>query len=83
MPLFLQQYETPFHPQLTRADALQLILSTLSTSILSANLPNLDDLRNEVEGALQEGVDDLESQLENSVNDAAEEVTNRLRRILN
>jgi len=67
----------------TVADALQLILSTLSTSILSAKLPSLDDLRNEVEGALQEGVDELGSRLEDSLNDAAEEVTDRLRSILN
>lgn len=67
----------------TVADALQLILSTLSTSILSANLPNLEDLREGVEEALQEGVDELESRLEDTVNDAAEEVGNRLRSILN
>lgn len=67
----------------TVADALQLILSTLSTSILSANLPNLEDLREGVEEALQEGADELESRLEDTVNDAAEEVGNRLRSILN
>lgn len=66
----------------TVADALQLILSTLSTSILSANLPNLEDLREGVEEALQEGADELESRLEDTVNDAAEEVGNRLRSIL-
>lgn len=63
----------------TVADALELILSSLSTSILSANLPNLDDLREGVEGRIQEGVEELE----NTVNDAAEEVTDRLRNILN
>jgi len=67
----------------TVADALELILSSLSSAILSSNLPSLDDLRNEVEGRLQEGVDELETRLEDSVNDAAEEVTDRLRSILN
>lgn len=63
----------------TVADALELILSSLSTSILSASLPNLDDVRDQVEGRLQEGVEELED----TVNDAAEEVTDRLRSILN
>ncbi|NKB33617.1 MAG: hypothetical protein GKR91_11020 [Pseudomonadales bacterium] len=67
----------------TVSDALRLILSTLSRSILSSNLPSIDDLRNEVEGRLQDGVEALESRLDNSVEDAAEEVTDRLHSILN
>jgi uncharacterized protein involved in outer membrane biogenesis len=53
------------------AEALDLILSTLSRSVLG-NLPSLDDL---VEG--------VESAIGDRVEDAAEEVTNRLRSILN
>jgi|TARA_B100000315_G_scaffold178177_1_gene166817 hypothetical protein len=57
------------------ADALQLVLSSLNTAILSANLPNLEDLREGVQDRLQDGVDQVE--------DAVEELGGRLRSILN
>ena len=59
----------------TVADALQLVLSSLNTAILSANLPNLEDLREGVQDRLQDGVDQVE--------DAVEELGGRLRSILN
>ncbi|MDP6653904.1 MAG: hypothetical protein QGF90_17640 [Gammaproteobacteria bacterium] len=59
----------------TVADALQLVVSTLNSAILSANLPNLEDLREGVQDRLQDGVEQVE--------DAAEELGGRLRSILN
>ena len=61
------------------AEALRTVLSTLSTSILSANLPSLDDLAEGVESRLEEGVE----QVQDRVEDAVEELGGRLRSILN
>jgi uncharacterized protein involved in outer membrane biogenesis len=59
----------------TVADALQLVMSTLSSTILSASLPNLEDLREGVQDRLQDGVEQVE--------DVVEELGGRLRSILN
>lgn len=56
----------------TIAQAIRQVFSSLSASILDANLPSLDDLREGVENRLQETVDD-----------AVEQLGGRLRNILN
>jgi hypothetical protein len=54
------------------ADALRMVLSELSRTILSADLPNLNQLRESVEGKLQDGVEG-----------AVEDLGGRLRGLLN
>ena len=61
------------------AEVLQAVLSKVSTSILSANLPSLDDLAEGVEARLEEG----REQVQDTVEDAVEELGGRLRSILN
>ena len=63
----------------TVAEALRIVLSAVSNSILNVNLPSLDDLRESVGDQLQQGVE----QVENVVEDTVERVGNRLRDILN
>lgn len=59
----------------TVAEAMQTVLSAISTSILSANLPSVDQLTDSIE----EGI----NQVEDAVDDTVEELGNRLRSILN
>ena len=60
------------------ADAVSAVLSELSGSILS-NVPNLDDLKENVQERLQEG----REQVEDAVSNAVEDLGGRLRGILN
>ncbi|MBT3531442.1 MAG: hypothetical protein HOF74_11645 [Gammaproteobacteria bacterium] len=60
------------------ADAIGAVLSEISSSILSSNLPNLDDLRENAEARLQDGVDQARDQ----VDDAVEDLGGRLRGLL-
>ena len=62
----------------TVAQALEIVLSALSRSIVNASLPGLDDLTQGVENRLQEGVE----QVEEAVDGAVEEIGSRLRNIL-
>jgi hypothetical protein len=57
------------------ANAVRVVLQELVASILSADLPNLDVLRESVEGQMQDGVQQLE--------EAAGDLGGRLRNILN
>lgn len=65
------------------ADAISAVLSELSSSILSSNLPNLDELRENAEARLQEGVDQARDQADDAVDDAVEDLGGRLRGLLN
>lgn len=59
--------------------AIATVLAALSTSILAANLPPLDDLAKTVQDRLRDGVEQVEAVLADTV----EELGSRLRRILN
>lgn len=61
------------------ADAISAVLSELSRSILNTNLPNLDELRDDAETRLQEGLD----QVGDAVGGAVEDLGGRLRGLLN
>lgn len=63
----------------TVSQALERVLGALSRAILNAEMPGLNDLREQVEGRLQDGVEQAEEAVEQGV----EEVGNRLRSILN
>jgi hypothetical protein len=63
----------------TVSQALEKILGAVSTKILNAEMPGLNDLRESVEGRLQEGVEQAEGAVEQGV----EDISNRLRSILN
>lgn len=63
----------------TVSQALEKILGAVSSKILSAEMPGLNDLRESVEGRLQDGV----QQAEEAVEEGVEEIGNRLRSILN
>lgn len=62
----------------TVSQALEKILGAVSTEILSAEMPGLNELRESVEGRLQDGVEQAEEAVEQGV----EEIGNRLRSIL-
>lgn len=62
----------------TVSQALEKILSAVSTRVLNAEMPGLNDLRESVEGRLQDGV----QQAEEAVEQGVEEIGNRLRGIL-
>ena len=57
------------------ANAVRVVLQEVVASILSADLPNLDDLRESVEGRIEEGTQRVE--------EAVEDLGGRLRNILN
>lgn len=63
----------------TVSQALEQILGAISREILNAEMPGLNDLRESVEGRLQDGVEQAEEAVEQGV----EEIGNRLRSILN
>ncbi|MFT6093302.1 MAG: hypothetical protein ACJA2Q_001198 [Pseudohongiellaceae bacterium] len=63
----------------TVSQALEKILGAVSTRILNAEMPGLNDLREAVEGRLQDGV----QQAEEAVGQGVEEISSRLRNILN
>ncbi len=80
--------------QATTADILRTVLGSLNRAIIQANIPNMDQLRSQVEGRLQDGVNQLQNQLQDgadgvenllqdSVDDAVDDLGSRLRRILN
>lgn len=59
----------------TVSQVLELVLGSLSKAILTAEKPGLNELRESVEGRLQEGVEQVE--------EGVEEIGNKLRNILN
>lgn len=63
----------------TVSETLERVLGAISQAILNAEMPGLNDLRESVEGRLQEGAERAEQAVEQGV----EEVGNRLRSILN
>jgi uncharacterized protein involved in outer membrane biogenesis len=63
----------------TVSQALEKVLSAVSETILNAQMPGLNDLREAVEGRLQEEV----QQAEEAVGQGFEEISSRLRNILN
>lgn len=63
----------------TVSQALEKILRAVSTRILNAEMPGLNELRESVEGRLQDEV----QQAEEAVEQGVEEIGNRLRSILN
>ena len=67
----------------TVADAMRQVMSAISQSILSSELPNLDQIREQAEERLQQEVENLENRAEEAIEDATEEIGNTLRSILN
>jgi hypothetical protein len=63
----------------TVSQALEKVLVAVSTKILNAEMPGLNDLPESVQGRVQKGV----QQAEESVEQRVEEISNRLRSILN
>ncbi|MFT4886678.1 MAG: hypothetical protein ACJAY7_001519 [Pseudohongiellaceae bacterium] len=63
----------------TVSQALEKVLGAVSEKILNAEMPGLNDLREAVEGRLQEEV----QQAEEAVGQGVEEISSRLRNILN
>ena len=63
----------------TVSQALEKILGAVSAKILNAEMPSLNDLRESVEGRLQERV----QQAQGAVEQGVEEISNRLRGVLN
>lgn len=61
------------------AEALRVILTALRTSILQADLPNLELLRDSIESSVQEAVDQAGQALDNAVDNLG----NRLRQLQN
>ncbi|MFK7864321.1 MAG: hypothetical protein AB8B95_08880 [Pseudohongiellaceae bacterium] len=59
----------------TVSQVLELVLGSVSRAILNAEKPGLNELRESVEGRVQEGVEQLE--------ESVEEIGNKLRNILN
>lgn len=59
----------------TVSQVLELVLGSISRGILNAEKPGLDELRESVEGRLQDGVEQIE--------EGVEEIGNKLRNILN
>ena len=65
------------------AEVMRRVLSSLSTSIVNANLPSVDELRRQVEGRVQDSVNDAGTAVEEAVDGAVEDLGGRLRSILN
>jgi hypothetical protein len=63
----------------TVSQALEIVLGAVSEKILNAEMPGLNDLREAVEGRLQEEV----QQAEEAIGQGVEEISSRLRNILN
>jgi hypothetical protein len=61
------------------SQALEIVLGAVSEKILNAEMPGLNDLREAVEGRLQEEV----QQAEEAIGQGVEEISSRLRNILN